>query len=384
MRKTILLATIACCTLPLCACVNKGITKPHSEVVADAKKKGVAMPSAEDERREFFAADDLQHKRLMQLVRRRSNGQSRDSSYHIGPGDEIEVNVFDVPELNVTTRVRQSGYVALPLIGAVQAAGLTETDFHDELVKRLSAYVRQPQASVFITNYGSQKVAVLGAVARPGTYPLKKGANSILELVGEAGGVTEHAGNVISFIPAEVSGISNGNDVEARAKLALASDSESSGEAARGAQDAGIQLYMDQVLGTSGGIPLEIPVRGGDMIIVPDAGKIMVEGEVDKTGSYDLGRNMTLLGALAAAGGITYAAKVDEIEVVRDFGGEKKGHLVVSLERVASGEEKDVRLKTGDIVRVPSDSGRRLSQDTFEGISKIINFGVGGSFALHP
>ena len=120
------------------------------------------------------------------------------------------------------------------------------------------------------------------------------------------------------------------------------------------------------------------------MVLVPEAGKIMVEGEVQKGGSYDLNPQTTLLSALAAAGGITYGAKVDEVEVVRDLSLTRKAHLVLDLGKIASGEEKDVRLRNGDIVRVPSDSGRRLTQDTFEGFAKLINFGVGGTFSVGP
>jgi polysaccharide export outer membrane protein len=396
MRKTSS-ATLALTTailgmaFSLLSCVNKGMTKPRSEVIEDAKAKGIEVTSISDDRAMFFAADERSHSQLLSMIRARANSADRDINYRIGPRDEIEVNVFDVPELNVTVRVRESGFIALPLVGALPAAGLTESELLASLEKRLADYVKHPQASVFISNYGSQKVAVLGAIQKPGTYSLRKGQNSILELISEAGGISDRAGNIVNFVPAELSGVSAGNEVEARAQLALASDRLlnltpptvlTKGTVSNAG--VGIQVYLDQVLGTSGSIPLELPVRGGDMIIVPEAGKIMVEGEVERTGTFELGRQMTLLGALAAAGGITYSAKVDEIEIVRDVGVDQKARLVMDLERLANGEEKDVRLRSGDIVRVPSDSSRRLRQDTFEGIAKIINFGVGGSVSLGP
>ncbi len=120
------------------------------------------------------------------------------------------------------------------------------------------------------------------------------------------------------------------------------------------------------------------------MVIVPEAGKVMVEGEVERSGSYDLSQQTTLLSALASAGGISYAAKVDEVEIIREVGADKKAHLVLDLGRIANGEEKDVRLKNGDIVQVPTDSGRRMTRDTYEGISRIINFGIGGSVRVGP
>ncbi|MBX7143194.1 MAG: polysaccharide export protein [Oligoflexia bacterium] len=352
------------------------MTKPRSEVVSEAQNQGLEVKSPDQERDTFYELERKQQDEIVELIRRRTDASVRDPNYRLGPSDEIEINVFDVPEMNVTARVRESGYVSLPLVGAVKAGGLTEQEFHEELRKRLASYVKNPELTVFVSLYGSQKVAVLGAVAKPGSYPLKKGSNSILELLSEAGGVNDRAGGLVTFVPAERTGLGSSNDVEARARLALNS------QGGLDVRNSGIQLYLDQVLGTNGLIPLEIPVRGGDMIVVPEAGKINVDGEVQKPGAYELGQRMTLLGALAAAGGITYGAKVDEVEVIREVGLDDKAHLVVDLSRLARGEDRDVRLRNGDIVVVPSDSGRRLTQDTFEGISKVFNFGIGGSVNL--
>lgn len=361
----------------LISCSGKAFTKPRSQIIEEAEESGITMMPVEVERELFFQNDKVQQERLLEILERRSAGSFRDATYRIGASDEVEINVFDVPELNLTTRVGQAGFLSLPLIGAVQATGLTESELQAELKKRLSSFVRDPQVSVAVSHYGSQKVAVLGAVDKPGTYPLKKGTNSVLELLSEAGGVSEKSGNYLNFVPAELSGIGAGNDVEARARLALQSEN-----GVRGGSHHAIEVTLDHILGTSGGIPLEIPVRGGDMIVVPEAGKVMIEGEVEKAGSYELGPRMTLLGALAASGGITYSAKIDEIEIVREAGLEQKTHLVLNLESIAAGEDRDIRLRNGDIIRVPSASGRRLTQDTFDGISKILNFGVGGSVNL--
>lgn len=377
MKMLRILAT-AIVLFGLNSCGSRSMTRPYSDVVKDAASKGLMMPSAEEERAVFFKVDETNKERVMNLIKVRSEKSFRDENYRLGPIDEIEINVFDVPEMNVTARIKESGFVALPLVGAVKAAGLTEVEFGEELKKRLATYIKHPELTVFVSHYGSQKVAVIGAVSKPGNYSLKKGTNSILELLSQAGGVTDTAGNLVSFVPAEYSGISAATDVEARARLSLAS------AVAHDNREGSIELYLDHVMGTSGGIPLEIPVRGGDMIIIPEAGQVTVEGEVEKRGAYDLKRRTTLLGALAAAGGISYGAKVDEVEIIRDVPGDKKGRLIVDLEKIATGEQGDVRLRNGDLVRVPSDSGRRMSQDTFEGFQKIINFGIGGTVSLVP
>lgn len=354
------------------ACSTRSFIKPRSQIIEEAVSRGEYVPSIQEENALFNANEENQKQRLLALIRKRSHSEFRERSYRLGPGDEIEINVFDVPELNMTAPVRQSGFVSLPLVGAVKASGYTESEFADELKRRLSAFVRSPQVSIFVTNYAGHKVAVMGAIKQPGSYSLKKGANSLLELLSQAGGVSERAGNFLVFIPAELSGVSAENDAEERARLAMSMGKED-------VRSSGIEIYLDQILATGGGIPLEIPVRGGDMLIVPEAGKVMVEGEVFKGGSYEIGQQYTLLSALAAAGGITYGAKYDEVEVIREIGLNKKVRKIVDLEKIGSGEEKDVRIRNGDIVRIPSDSSRRLRQDTYESISKIINFGVGGN-----
>ncbi|NLF24350.1 MAG: polysaccharide export protein [Deltaproteobacteria bacterium] len=364
--------------LAISGCVGKSMTKSRSQVISEAKSQGIRLPSIEEEKALFYEQEEIQKKRLLALLKSRAGGDLRDASYRIGAGDNIELNVFDVAELNLTTPVNQAGLIALPLIGAVRAQGLTEAELAVELRRRLSTYVKNPEVVVTVSKYGSQRVAVLGAVRKPGNYALSKGANSLLELISRAGGVTEKAGNLVDFIPAEFSGLGGEGDVETRAQLAMGSFDEPILE------KSSVQLYLDNVLGTGGGIPLEIPVRGGDMVIVPDAGSVTVDGEVEKRGSYTLGSQMTLLNALAAAGGITYGADVNEVEVIRDIGtADRKARLVVNLEKIAMGEDRDVRLKNGDIIRVPSNSGRRLRQDTFESITKILNFGVGGSVPLN-
>jgi polysaccharide export outer membrane protein len=357
----------------LVGCSHKYVT-PRSEVIAEAQSQGLTLPSAEQDRELFFKRDTMNSQRLLAFLAKRTSDRSVGSDYRLGANDEVEINVFDVPELNLALKVRDSGFITLPLIGAVKAIDQTESELQDTLKKRLVTYIKDPQVSVFISKYGSQHVAVIGAVKEPGSIPLEKGSNSLVELVSEAGGLTEKAGGYITFIPAEVTGLNVASDVEARAKLSLASY-----ETDRYAE-SGIEIPIDKVLGTRGGIPLEIPVRGGDMVIIPEAGVVTVDGEVQDRGAHNLGQRMTLLGALAAARGITYAAKVDEVEVIRDAGENQKARLIVNLDKIAHGEDRDITLRDGDIVVVPSDYGRKLRQDTYESITGIINFGVGGQY----
>jgi polysaccharide export outer membrane protein len=363
---------IALLLLTLNACSKRAATPPRSEIIADAKEKGIAVTSLEEDNQKFLMFEKHQEERLVELLKARSGGQDRDPTYIIGPQDEIEINVFDVPELNLSAKVNQSGFLSLPLLGGVKAVGLTESEFQESLKLKLLSYLKHPEVTIAIKTYASQKVAVVGAVAKPGSYALEQAAQSVQDLINVAGGISSKASNFLTFVPAGaiVGSSSDSSDPDAKARAAILMASS---------KQAGFEIPLDQLYGTTGGVPLQIPVRGGDMIVIPEAGKVSVEGEIEKPGQYELAQQMTVIGALNAAGGITYSAKIDEVEIIRNINPIEKARYVFDLDGIRRGEIKDFKLRTGDILRVPSDSGKRMTEATFEGLSRIINFGVGGT-----
>lgn len=360
------------------SCATRPKLESRSEVIKSAKRKGRDILTIEEERSQFYNHIKTQEKRLIGLLKARANPSFESENYKFGAGDEIEIYVFDVPELNTTVRVRDSGFITLPLVGAVQAKDKTEKTLTESIKARLKSFVRQPEVSLFVSSYASQKVAVIGSVDKPGSYPIKKGNNSLAEFLSIAGGISDKAGNFINFIPAEVlltqlGGNEDLSDPAVKARLSFqAKNTKTLGRHV-------IEVDVARVLGTDGRIPLDIPLKGGDMIIVPEAGGIAVEGEVVRPGAYDLKKGMTLVGGLAAGGGIGYSAQVDEVELIRKINPQQTLRLVLDLTKVASGEQDDVLLRNGDIIRVPSHSGKRISQDTFESISRLVNVGFGGT-----
>lgn len=369
---------LACtCAFLMAGCFGRSITKPHSQAVEEATNRGEKVLTSEQENKRFLAYERQNMGRVVNLLKKRVALGGTSTAYRVGIADTLQFSVFDLPEFNAPATVNEAGIVTLPLIGAVKVTGLSIDSVRALVAEKLAKYVKLPQVIVTVTEFGSQKVAVLGAVEKPGAYPLKKGVNSLTELLGEAGGAGQRAGNFVNFMPVEWTGLSSENDASSRAQLALQSLTKPT------AADISVELAMSNLMGTSGGLPLEIPVRGGDVIVVQEAGKVSVDGEVEKRGAYDVVPGMTLLGALGSAGGISYSAKIDEIELIRNVGG-KVGKLrrIVDIEKIVSGNEPDILLRSGDIVRVPSDSGRRMTEDTYENISRILNFGVGGSVNL--
>jgi polysaccharide export outer membrane protein len=113
--------------------------------------------------------------------------------YKIGPSDLIEISVFQVPELSKTVRVGARGVLTLPLIGQVEAAGLSGEELEQLIAKKLSqSYLQDPQVSVFIKEYISQRVTVEGSVNKPGVFPIS-GKTTLLQAIAMAGGLDKLA-----------------------------------------------------------------------------------------------------------------------------------------------------------------------------------------------
>lgn len=113
--------------------------------------------------------------------------------YHIGPLDEIEISVFEMPDFQRSLRVNANGDIALPLVGVVTAAGKTTQELEAEIAQSLTAeYLRTAQVNVFVTDFASQRVTIDGAVASPGIYPLT-GQTTLMRAIAVGGGLTQFA-----------------------------------------------------------------------------------------------------------------------------------------------------------------------------------------------
>ena len=111
--------------------------------------------------------------------------------YQIGPHDLLDISVFQVPDLSRVVRVNSRGVISLPLIGAVQAGGLTADQLEASIAKKLAAnYLQDPQVSVFIKEYISQRVTVEGSVQKAGVYQLT-GPTTLLQAIAMAQGVDD-------------------------------------------------------------------------------------------------------------------------------------------------------------------------------------------------
>jgi polysaccharide export outer membrane protein len=115
-----------------------------------------------------------------------------DTSYRLGPEDQLRISVWDNKDLTLDLVVRPDGKISMPLIQDVPAEGLTAAQLADEIQRKLTAYIVNPEVSVIVLQVNAPKYYLIGYVARPGTYPLR-GDTSVLQALALAGGLTQFA-----------------------------------------------------------------------------------------------------------------------------------------------------------------------------------------------
>ncbi len=219
-------AALAAITLIACAGAKppmQPVPQPPAGVpLTDPRVPSVANSPAKQERREA-------------RWEKRSASASTTTDYPIGPGDVIEVEVPGVDDLkDRTVRVSGSGQIELPLIGVIDTTGLTESGLRDSLKGALGKYMYNPQVDVFVKEYHSRQVAVVGAVRSPGLVVLTGGGETILDVITQAGGLTPDAADEIVILP-EVKG---GGEKLQQIAASMAGGGDDSGKPAADPQSA--------------------------------------------------------------------------------------------------------------------------------------------------
>lgn len=224
--------------------------------------------------------------------------------YVIGSEDVVEIIVWGHDDLERTMPVSLTGMISFPLIGEVKAEGLSATDLAGVIARKLSdGYIVNPQVTVTVREYKSQRVFLMGEINNPGTYTVTR-ENNILFALSQAGGPTKDAGeNIVIIRP--------GRSVDRALTL----------EEAQPNQDQIIQVNLKDAL--AGDSASNIAIRDGDSIIVPRMPFFFVTGEVSKPGRYNLERNTTVLMAITMAGGLTAKAAPKRTRITREENGAK-------------------------------------------------------------
>jgi polysaccharide biosynthesis/export protein len=245
----------------------------------------------------------------------------------VGAGDLVELSVFDTPELAGKLRVSNNGDVILPLVGSIHVAGLSANEMQSLIREKLIAggFMNDPQVTVFIAEYATQGVSVLGEVKSPGVYPAF-GDHHLVDYISLAGGLTALAGNTVTITHA---------------------DHPNQPEQVRVSSNAPSRIQNNPVI---------LP---GDSIFVEKTGIIYVIGDVVRPGGFPMDHDdhLTILQALALAQGTTYSAKKSSSVLIRNTG-QGRESIPVDLKKILANKAVDEPLHDNDILFVPNSSGK--------------------------
>jgi polysaccharide biosynthesis/export protein len=252
----------------------------------------------------------------------------------IGSGDLLQITVEGAADFNREVRVGPDGSIMLPMVGKVPIAGLSVENAQHSVAKRLAdgGFFNDPQVGVFVKEYATQGISVLGEVTKPGIYQLL-GQHSLFDAISAAGGATEKAGNTVLITHKETH-----------------------------CQEQ-VVLPTDQAHWQDG----NVPVYPGDTVLVTKAGVVYVVGEVKQPGGFIMEKaRMTVLQALARAQGTTPDASIGHARLIRtDSSG--RHETDVPLKEILSSKSDDMELKADDILFIPTNRakvGARKGLDT--------------------
>ncbi len=273
-------------------------------------------------------------------------GKSRSSAdYQIGPEDLLEIDVFQVPDLKTVARVSARGYIKLPLVDELKAGGETVSELESLIAEKLQKYVKEPVVSVFVKEYRSQQISVLGAVKNPQVYYVA-GQKYLLDMLSLSGGLSPEAGSVC---------------------IVQTMQRGASGDGSR----EKIVIDLDELL-MNGQAELNIPVHSGDVIQVPKRGIFFVTGAVGQSGEFPLQGKPTITQALSMAKGLNYEASHSDIKIYRVTGKPEREVVTVDYDEILAGKVLDPEIKDKDIIIV---SNNKL-KSFLRGIAGTLNFGA--------
>jgi polysaccharide biosynthesis/export protein len=268
----------------------------------------------------------------------------------IGAGDLIEVTMFENADLSGRFRVDDRGDITVPLIGSLHVAGDTAEEAAAQIEKRfVEAEILQPaesHATVFISEYATQGITVSGEVKSPGVYPAL-GVRMLNDVITAAGGV----------------------NAAAASKVVITHKS-----------DPGNPITVDYVPEALKPVIPSVQIFPGDTVTVPRAGIVYVVGNVTHPGGYVLdGRNLlTVEEAMALSGGSGHGAALERAQLVRTLEDGRKEAITVPINLIYKGRAPDVALKDGDILYVPTSTGKLVTE---QAINSALS--IGSSIAIY-
>jgi len=332
------LAVIACVPSLFAASAaqeNQGVAQPSPDTKA--------QPAAEQAVPTKSSSEDP--------VKTVESGSERNAALRLGVGDLVELNVYNVQELSTKTRVGSNGDIYLPLIDYVHVGGLSLEEAQTLIEKRYSdgGFLKDPHVTLFVDEYASQGASVLGEVTKPGVYPVL-GQQRLLDLVSAAGGFTDKAGRVVT--------VTHRDQLDKPITVTLARNPAANAES-------------------------NIDVYPGDTIAVHRADIVYVVGEVNKPSGFlmDTG-SLTVLQAVALAGGVGHNAKLGGAKIIRKSPQGTMTETPVHLKQILEAKAADLTMQPDDILFIPTSAAKLAAGRTAEAAIQAAT--AISIFAVHP
>ena len=287
------------------------------------------------------------------------------SGYVLGPDDQIMIRALDAEEISEKpVLIGTDGYIRLPMVGRLHAAGLTVEQLEMEIASGLKPFFQEPQVSVNVVEFRSQPVSVLGAVANSGVVQLR-GHKTLVEVISAAGGLKNEAGNSIKItrrkefgpIPLPTA------TADPSGQFSVAEVSVKSVMEARNPQE-------------------NIEVKPNDVISIPRADLIYVIGSLKRAGGFALSEreHISVLQALSMAEGLERVASGKNAKILRSSDGTStRTEIPVDVNKILAGKANDVPMVANDILFIPNNAAKSASGKAVEA---VIQLGTASNLAL--
>lgn len=250
------------------------------------------------------------------------------SNYILGPGDKLDIKVYRNDDLSFTLQIDTTGKISYPLLGDLQASGLTVYALRDNISKGLSKFLRNPQVMVYLNSFQSSKVTILGGVTTPSVISIDR-PMTIIEVISRAGGLSSSADKPNVVVIRKQQGVSTVLNLNLKRAL-------------QGDDTQNIALVRD------------------DIVYVPtDINKVYVMGEINTQGPVQFEPPFRILELLSKAGGFTANANKTDILLIRNENGESRVMPLDLQKALENGDfTQNLMLQNGDIVYVQKDNKR--------------------------
>jgi len=343
MWTSVVIGLMALSLLSGCAVGTEGTVSPSGKYVVQSGK-WVSYTQDLSQRQAPNSNQDLQNQ-LMAQASQAALVNYKD--YQVGPEDQLDIIVYGQDALNRSLRVNGQGEIIMPLVGVVKVAGLTAQEIERRLMELYDAhFLVNPQITVAVKEFRHQRVAVIGAVNKPGSYEII-GPRTLMEVLAMAGGFSNlgqptggggaQAGDVVA-----VTRHQNAPDLATKAMK---------GGAVQPFAPKTETVVIDLRRLMSGQEPhLNLTVLNGDIVYVPFAGTAFVLGAVKKPGNIVVKENLTVSKAVALAGDVDPMLANYDITIMRFDDQGKPISIHTNLKGIFARTQPDIPIKDNDVV----------------------------------